>query len=432
MFESDGRAKGFALNVLSNVGGSLVISTAVALWEHLRHQSVDWWGILGLFVVACIVFFFVVRLKSKPTNEELIGSQIRKPAWQKLQWANAERNRLEGEVERLKQTKTKQEESAPRPIDSLLSPLQIEILQLSKDLHTLLRDAGQPPELKNTGPMKKGEDQKQWSEERLAESIAWTAERAEWERKFIYSYKEHFAARVKKLRNDLGKTGRVVVSLDPYTDNIHNSTGDFEELIDILMDFFMQLENPKVKSLNKVQVEPTRDMTSLLFKPIQLEILQFVRELRSFLKEMGEKTRARAEDFDTSTADGVAEYLQADLVLQDPWNTKFRSLYDKHYSQRLQGIVNDLGIHGLKRGFLSGCANGGIKDATEGQLLIETLVSAAFQLDEIYVFPRNVYSEKEISMMCENEIRDKIATEPGFLVSYEQYMLAHASKGKKP
>ena len=118
--------------------------------------------------------------------------------------------------------------------------------------------------------MKKGEDQKQWSEkERLAKSIAWTAERAEWERKFIYSYKEHFAGRRvrKDLRNHLGKTGRVVVSLDPSTDNIHNSTGDFEELIDILMDFFMQLENPKVKSLNKVQVEPTRDMTSLLFKP---------------------------------------------------------------------------------------------------------------------------------------------------------------------
>ena len=169
--------------------------------------------------------------------------------------------------------------------------------------------------------------------------------------------------------------------------------------------------------------------TPPLFTPLQIELLTLAKDLQGFMKEMGEKPTARRENFG-NTVEGLAEYIQADYVLQAPWTTQLQSSYNKHYQQRLQGIVNELGIHGLKRGLLDGCARASIADDAEAQLLIETLVSAAYQLDDIYVFPRNVYSAEKISMMAESEIQQKLAWEPGFVVSYEQYRRAEALKGR--
>ena len=57
--------KAFLLNVLSSIGGSLVTSTSTAIWEHLKHGSVDWYGIIGLFVLTGVVFFFLILLLRK-------------------------------------------------------------------------------------------------------------------------------------------------------------------------------------------------------------------------------------------------------------------------------------------------------------------------------------------------------------------------------
>ena len=176
-------------------------------------------------------------------------------------------------------------------------------------------------------------------------------------------------------------------------------------------------------------VQPSQS-TQLALSPLQIELLQLAKDLQEFIKEMGTKPEARREDFE-ETRDGVEVYLQTDFILQDPWLIKFKSLYNKRFAARLQGVVNELGIHGLKRSCLDSCARGGIDDTVEAQLVIGTLVSAAYQLDDIYVFPRNVYSAEQISMMPESEVRNKIAWEPGFLVSYEQYMKTQASKGNK-
>jgi hypothetical protein len=60
----------------------------------------------GCVVVGGIFNFLAYRLKGKSqtaTGQPQGGSGQGKPAWQKLQWANAERERLEGEVRKLKE-----------------------------------------------------------------------------------------------------------------------------------------------------------------------------------------------------------------------------------------------------------------------------------------------------------------------------------------
>jgi len=124
------------------------------------------------------------------------------------------------------------------------TPLQIEIIQLARDLRHLLVDAGPPPDLKNTGPMPKGNDLNVWMKERMDESGLWTDAYSEWARKIIYRYQEEFAHRVKLVMTSLGKTtGMVVISLEPYTSDVRPGE-DFQNLIDLLLGFFVKLEIP--------------------------------------------------------------------------------------------------------------------------------------------------------------------------------------------
>jgi hypothetical protein len=164
--------------------------------------------------------------------------------------------------------------------------------------------------------------------------------------------------------------------------------------------------------------------------PLQIEALQLARDLQGFLKEMGEKPDIGSDKFPKS-GNGVVEHLRTRAVLQEPWLTKFESLYRARYGQRLQSIVNEFGARGFKDNFLDACARAGMRD-DDAQRLIESLVSAAFQLDGIFVFPRNVYSVREMEMMSEDERGRKIAEEPGFGTSYQEYLRAQMRKEKKP
>jgi hypothetical protein len=102
------QVKGYINNLIADatwdaikriVGGSLVLSLATAIWEKLKHGSLDWYAIGGIFVLTLLVAASIFR-KKVPTSEQSAAQG--KPAWKKLQWADAERNRLEGEVLRWK------------------------------------------------------------------------------------------------------------------------------------------------------------------------------------------------------------------------------------------------------------------------------------------------------------------------------------------
>lgn len=163
---------------------------------------------------------------------------------------------------------------SPRLMDSAsipLSPLQVEVLTLSRDLTHFLKDAGSRPELNDAGPKKDGENLQQWNARVLSAVRVYSEADAEWSRKLIYRYKEQYADRVKRLMHSLaGATGMVVFPLETYTTDVRPGD-DFQNLIDILMHFFVKLENPKVRPIDNVTEQ--FPATAINSPPSRLKIL---------------------------------------------------------------------------------------------------------------------------------------------------------------
>ena len=59
MAENGKGGRSFLSGVLQSIGGSLVLSIIGAIWDKLKHGSVDWMTIAGLFFIACVVIFLL-------------------------------------------------------------------------------------------------------------------------------------------------------------------------------------------------------------------------------------------------------------------------------------------------------------------------------------------------------------------------------------
>jgi|ERR1035438_1077073 hypothetical protein len=102
------QVKGFFNNLLAGavwdgvklLWGPTVLAAIVGMWQKLKHGSLDWAAIDGMFVVATILAFLNFRRIGIPSENQ---NGRWKPKWQKLQWANTERERLEVEVRELKE-----------------------------------------------------------------------------------------------------------------------------------------------------------------------------------------------------------------------------------------------------------------------------------------------------------------------------------------
>jgi len=115
------QVKGFVNNVLAGavwdglkqLWGPVVIAAVVAIWGKLKHGSLDWYAIVGMFLLASLLVFLNFRKPKQPPE----ALQRWKPKWQKLQWANAERERLELKVKELES----QLSQANKPTENKLS-----------------------------------------------------------------------------------------------------------------------------------------------------------------------------------------------------------------------------------------------------------------------------------------------------------------------
>lgn len=195
----------------NSLGGSLVTSLCAAIWEYLRHRSVDWWGIFALFVLTFAVLLWGKRRRMLPAEVVEIPP-------------------------------------APPPIhaqDGLLSPLQVDILVLSRGLRAFLQKIGPAPELRNPGPIKAGEDLATEMAKRTADVNAWHVAYGEWARKRLYGYQAHYLEGVKKVANEIGaESGIVVAPLMRYIADVKPNI-DFDALPDLLLEFLIELEKPE-------------------------------------------------------------------------------------------------------------------------------------------------------------------------------------------
>jgi hypothetical protein len=147
MPQSD-QVKGFVNNIVAGavwdgikqLWGPAVIAVIVAVWGKLKHGSLDWVAIIGMFLVASALAFLNFR---KPKQFTEPKSQQWKPAWQRLQSCNAERQRLEGELS-----------EARKPDTSL----RARTIATCDELMDFLREHGPKPEI----PHERGETDAEW------------------------------------------------------------------------------------------------------------------------------------------------------------------------------------------------------------------------------------------------------------------------------
>ena len=226
-------------------GWGILMPIMYPIYEKMHDAPIDWYlfsilaAIAFLYVMIPVAIHFQAGLPSKNSNEQ------------------TERNIENSSM-------------------LLFTSLQREILQLERDLKQLLKDAGPAPELKskNPGPMPKGANVEMWMEERSIESNAWMGAYSEWARKIIYKYNQGFSERVKNVMNSLGATtGMVVVLLEPYTRDIRPGD-DFQNLLDILLDFFVKLEGGRGLPLVKTHEVASANLPDFLdLKPYPLELI---------------------------------------------------------------------------------------------------------------------------------------------------------------
>lgn len=303
---------------------------------------------------------------------------------------------------------------------SVLTPLQMDVLSLSRDLREFLRELGPAPQLP-VGASTLGLDQ-------IGD---WTGEYAEWARRMIYRYRSDFAPRVRDIANTIGaNTGMVVVSLEPYCSDVRPGH-DFDVLLDTLLGFVAKLEDPSAKrNMLPSPSEPSQPPQSTLqFWSVQVSAFELAKDLIAFTRELGEIPDVSSKDF-PDTALGQYDFLVRRNALQEPWLLKFRSGYRARFAERLKMVVDLFGTHGIQRPFLDECVNGEIRDADDARRVSELLVSAAFEMDGIRVFPPRSYTEQQLEMMSGSERDLRIKEEPGFLEAWKRYQLAKALSNK--
>ena len=66
MAENSG--KDFVSGVLQSVGGAVVMSIGGAIWQIVKHGSVDWLAIGALFILACVIFFALFYFFRRPSR----------------------------------------------------------------------------------------------------------------------------------------------------------------------------------------------------------------------------------------------------------------------------------------------------------------------------------------------------------------------------
>jgi hypothetical protein len=170
--------KSFFNNLLASAAfellkGPLVISLLAAMWQYLRHRSVDWWGVLGLFAMTVFVVLFARKNPNCAIESQPIGDHPDRRS----------------------------------PIYEML-PLEIDSLAIARQLRGFIDEMGPKPHLAldiNPGGGDRG-----YAEARHQ------AEISRWETSLRAKYKNNFATEVTSLLGRLAEEGVSDQYVKPY------------------------------------------------------------------------------------------------------------------------------------------------------------------------------------------------------------------------
>lgn len=182
-------------NSLPTWGCFIVVVVAVILSIVWRLQdkgaAMTWTQYLPTFLIAAalivagILHFIALRTSQADAGTQPSGQW--KPKWQKLQWANAERERLEGEVRKWKDMYTA--ENIATKADT---SLRARTIAMCDELHHFLKDHGPEPSPKR--------DPVESDTEYL---VRVRAIKTPWQERLTADYKIKFSSSVPRIRDEI-------------------------------------------------------------------------------------------------------------------------------------------------------------------------------------------------------------------------------------
>lgn len=137
-----------------------------------------------LLIAGAVVGSAILNYKAQPRSSAS-ATGMWKPAWQKLQWCNAERERLEKEIQQLKA-------SQPKPSQYPIPQLRYKIVVTVSELQGFLGEHGNEPVITRLT----GESTRERALRYLTEGQPWKA-------KFIGDYRLKFGDSLPKLRDEM-------------------------------------------------------------------------------------------------------------------------------------------------------------------------------------------------------------------------------------
>ncbi len=167
-----------------------------------------------------------------------------------------------------------------------------------------------------------------------------------------------------------------------------------------------------------------------MFTPLQIDTLSLAKELRAFAEEMGEEPTISSADY-PNTRDGQEKFIVDHERLLDRRQTEFRSKFRLRFGDGLKQIVNRLGAEGISFGFVDGRARADIESTPDALRTAEYLVSGAYKLTGIRLYPPTAYDPQELEMMAGNERQRRLREEPGFAETWGNYQRSRAPSDHK-
>jgi hypothetical protein len=241
---------------------------------------------------------------------------------------------------------------------AVLSPLQIEVLQLAKDLQAFIDFVGPAPAEKPHALTSKG----------FINGMRDSMHRfGTWSQHLKSGYATKFSKKVKYLRHELATRG--VTPWPVISDDVHAiNYRDVLNLPPIIAHSAVELDYP----------QPPTNPSAPLFAPLQTEAFQLAKELCAFKTEIGPRPRINLADFDNSS-DPTYERIKAQTTLQEPWVNKLTGGYAVRFKQKVELLKDRFLERNLDDKYLD-LHSGGI--ATEENLtqVSDALISLAMEL----------------------------------------------------
>lgn len=269
MAESGAETRTFIVSTLSSVAGSLLLSGATALWQHLHGHSIDWYGILGLFVLAALAFLVLLWVVRR--SNQTVSQQSSQPTWKtKDHWRElyeaecaksalerTENEKLTEEVQQLnlkldywqkpwrqyaseevwKQSIAEQNRliELGRSMEGVLTSTQIEILRLRRSIIKWFADLPECPVMDATGLEADNADRRTAANSRKI---------FEWSERIRHAYAIEFAPKVVEVAHKLGLDGIDVRALEARSSSV-GTPDQASEIIIELGDLALQAECTK-------------------------------------------------------------------------------------------------------------------------------------------------------------------------------------------